>query len=385
MKIAHLSTVHLRTDTRIRLKEATSLAQSLEARVFFFVQDGLGDEEDVINRIYIIDTGPRPQGGRISRMTRGIFRMYRAVQAEGVDIVHFHDPELIPLGMLLRLKGIQVIYDVHEDLPRQILSKPYIPTSLRRPVAWVAGSLEWVAGRMLNGIMAATPAIGAHFPASRSVLVQNFPLPGELVAPKATPYSHRAPHFAYIGGISALRNTRRMVDAIAEVNYPEVRLKLAGKFQPEDHRTAIEILPGWNQVDFEGWADRSTVATLLGGVRGGLVLFQPEPNHIASQPNKLFEYMGAGLPVIASDFPLWREIVESTGSGLLVDPQDSTAIAQAMTWILENPKEAEEMGIRGQRAVKNTYNWPAEAEKLVSFYHERLGVSLKADRQKGIS
>ncbi|QYX56780.1 glycosyltransferase [Roseovarius sp. SCSIO 43702] len=92
--------------------------------------------------------------------------------------------------------------------------------------------------------------------------------------------------------------------------------------------------------------------------------------------------MGAGLPVIASDFPLWRQIVDGAGCGLLADPQDPRAIARAMDWILDNPDEAEEMGRRGKHAVETTYNWPTEAEKLVAFYNERLGVPLKSTKQK---
>lgn len=375
--IAHLSTVHLRSDTRIRLKELSSLASTLNAEVLFFVQDGLGDEVDIARGIRIVDTGPRPVGSRIMRMIRGSARMYRAVCAEGTKVAHFHDPELIPICLFLRLRGVKVIYDVHEDLPRQILSKPYIPTWLRRPVAWTARGLEWVAGRFFNGVIAATPAIEAHFPANRTALVQNFPLPDELVMPSSKPYSQRPPHFAYVGGISAIRSTRQMVDAIAQVKLPEARLKMAGKFQSEAHLLDIEALQGWKRTDFEGWADRTKVAVLMGEVRAGLVLFQPLPNHTASQPNKLFEYMGAGLPIIASDFPLWRQIVDGAGCGLLVDPQDPAAITRAMEWILDNPAQAEEMGRRGQRAVVTTYNWPTEAAKLVAFYNERLCVPLK--------
>lgn len=383
--IAHLTTVHSRNDTRIRLKEAASLAAALEAEVVIFVQDGQGNETDEKLSVRIIDTGPRPSGGRIARMISGAAKMYRAVRAAQPDIVHFHDPELIPIAFLLRLNRVSVIYDVHEDLPRQILSKHYIPAVLRRPVSLVASGLEQLAGRIFNGFMPATPAIGAHFPAKRSILIQNFPLPGELVAPTPAPYADRPPHFAYVGGISAIRSTRQMVDAIAQVKQPEARLKMAGKFMPDAHRAEIEVLPGWARTDFEGWADRPTVATLLGGVRAGLVLFQPLPNHTVSQPNKLFEYMGAGLPVIASDFPLWRQLVGAAGSGLLVDPQDPAAIAQAMEWILDNPEEAEEMGQRGKLAVETTYNWPSEAAKLVAFYHERLGVPLNTGKQKDIS
>ena len=103
-------------------------------------------------------------------------------------------------------------------------------------------------------------------------------------------------------------------------------------------------------------------------MRCGLVLFRPAPNHLEAQPNKLFEYMSAGLPVIASDFPAWRELVEGTGAGLLVDPDDPQAIAHAIAWILRHPAEAEQMGRRGREAVYRDFNWDREAEKLAACY-----------------
>src|SRR5699024_10575453 len=116
---------------------------------------------------------------------------------------------------------------------------------------------------------------------------------------------------------------REMVEAIGLV--PErygLRLALGGAFSPLSLREELEALPGWAHVDALGWLQRSDVADLLSDGRMGLVLFHPAPNHVDAQPNKLFEYMSAGIPVIASDFPLWRHIVDGAGCGLLVDPLD---------------------------------------------------------------
>ncbi len=110
----------------------------------------------------------------------------------------------------------------------------------------------------------------------------------------------------------------------------------------------------------------------MAACRLGLVTFLPAPNHTESQPNKLFEYMAAGLPVVASDFPLWRHIVESSQCGLLVDPSDPGKIAEAIEWILRHPQEAEAMGRRGAEAVRQTYNWGSEAKTLLDLYRQLL-------------
>jgi glycosyltransferase involved in cell wall biosynthesis len=125
---------------------------------------------------------------------------------------------------------------------------------------------------------------------------------------------------------------------------------------------------GWQKTDHLGFQDRSGVARVLQTSRAGLVILHPVQNYVDSLPVKLFEYMSAGLPVIASDFPLWREIVEGSGAGLLIDPLDPSAIAGAMQWILENPGEAEAMGQRGRQAVIERYNWAQEAQKLLAAY-----------------
>ena len=104
----------------------------------------------------------------------------------------------------------------------------------------------------------------------------------------------------------------------------------------------------------------------------GMVIFRPVPNHINSQPNKLFEYMSAGIPVIASNFPLWQQIVEGNKCGLCVDPLNTRAIAEAIDYMVEHPEEAEEMGQNGREAVLEKYNWEIEEQKLLSFYQQVL-------------
>jgi glycosyltransferase involved in cell wall biosynthesis len=133
-------------------------------------------------------------------------------------------------------------------------------------------------------------------------------------------------------------------------------------------------MPEWSAVRFEGWTSREGVADILADGRAGLVILKPVENEMVSLPIKLFEYMAAGMPVIASDFPVWREIVDSAGCGLLVDPLDLDAIVAAMQWVADHPDEAEEMGRRGRQAIEDRLNWEREAEGLVTFYRVRLGL-----------
>lgn len=123
-------------------------------------------------------------------------------------------------------------------------------------------------------------------------------------------------------------------------------------------------------INFIGKLTRQKVNVLYGKSRAGIVIYQPAKNHFESQPIKLFEFMAAGLPVVASNFTLWKQIVEGSGCGICVDPTDANAVRQSCLYLLDNPAEAEEMGKAGHRAVISQYNWTVEEKKLLKLYSD---------------
>lgn len=371
--IAHLTTAHPRDDTRIRLKEVATLARAFDCQVALFVQDGQGDEVDAAG-YRIVDTGPPLS--RLPRLTRGGWRMISSVLRTRPAVAHFHDPELLPWSLLLLPFGIKVIYDVHEDVPRQVRHSPNFPSWLRRLLPNAVSIAEWFGARFLTGLVTATPEIAGRFPARKTTLVQNYAMIGELHIPDQTPMSARPRDFAYVGGIGVDRGIIPMLEALDRLPEPGARLNIAGSFSVAREQVQAEAHGGWNRVRFLGLKSRNEVAALLSRARAGLVLFQPRPNNIAGRPNKLFEYMSAGLPVIASDYPRWREIVSGAGCGLLVDPEDPDAIAEAMQWFLDNPQDAQAMGESGRQAILDRFNWDREAEKLIALYEVLLPKSV---------
>ncbi len=359
-RIAHLTTAHPRNDIRVRLKECEGLAAAGH-EVHLLVADGLGPE--VGARLQVHDIGVVPSRWR--RMLMQPWRMWRAARGLQARVYHFHDPELIPVALLLRWGGAEVIYDSHEDVPRAILSKHWIHPWLRSAVASAFEALENFAARHFSAVVAATPHIARRFRRlnGRSIDVNNFPMASELEQPVERRGDGRTA--CYIGGITPIRGAVEMVRAMEHV---DGRLIMAGPVDRESTLQAMRACPGWNKVDYRGKVSRAEVREIMAESELGLLLFHPEPNHVDAQPNKMFEYMSAGLPVLASDFPLWREILVPSGAGVCVDPMDPAAIGASMRTLLADPQAARVMGGRGRDAVLNGFRWEAQLDKLLRLY-----------------
>jgi len=362
VKVCHVSTVHSRNDTRIFLKECRSLAAAGH-EVIYLVADGKGDETR--DGVRIVDAGARPRG-RIARFRFSAHRMAAAAFTRKADIYHMHDPELAPAGLRLSRAGVKVIYDAHEDLPRQLQSKPYINPALARPLAWIVELYENRACSRFDAVISATEAIGRRFDlvARRTAIVHNYPSLEELGLERLEP-STRFPKACFVGGLTEIRGIRQLASASLIARFP---IEAAG---PVNSGSLAEFLAGsGSKIRLLGSLGRREVSKLLVGASAGLVTYLPMPNHVEALPTKIFEYMAAGLPVIASNFPLWREIVEGGECGRCVDPSDPRAIAAAIDEIVGNPELARRMGSNGRRLVEERYNWAIEERTLLDLYQE---------------
>ena len=361
--VTHLTSVHDPFDDRIFHKECKTLAKA-GYDVTLIAPAARDCRVDGVQ----IRAVPVPRN-RFERILRTVPAVLREALKRRSDIYHFHDPELVGVGLVLKALRRRVVFDVHEDIPDDITTKEWIPARIRSAVALVADRLLRVLGRSFDGIVVAMEFLGERFPGAHLIVLRNFPDHDQLIGSANGNGHARSNRAIYLGSITRIRGVGEMVRAMETGALPaDARLTLAGTFDDPDLEAEVRALPGWDRVDFVGWRSRGELAGYLGDAKVGLVVLGPIPTYKKILPTKLYEYMAAGIPVVASDFPMWRSFVESIGCGLVVDPEDPPAIARAVSALMTDPERAHAMGERGKLAVEKEFNWSSESERLLTLY-----------------
>ena len=367
-RIVHLTSVHSPFDIRIFAKECRSLAQA----GFQVTIIAPHSRDEIAENVHIKAVPPVAGRGRVRRMTSTVWEVFREALKQDADLYHFHDPELIPAGLLLSARGKKVIYDIHENVPKDILLKQYLPTWSRHFLSWLIGRLETSASRRFSALITVSPMIADRFTASnpRTVLIHNFPDLAELTQFAEIPWESRKPVVIFPGGILPERGIRQMVQAMDCLpNSSNATLEIASGEFPQDLWEELTQHPGWERVRYLGHLNRSQIFDLFGRASAGLVLYLPEEQNLCALPHKLFEYMAVGIPIIASDFPLWRQLLRGVDCAHFVDPLQPRAIADAIERVLNNPEESARMGHAGREAVRASFNWDSQARELVKLYN----------------
>ncbi|MGA8942236.1 MAG: glycosyltransferase family 4 protein [Thermoactinomyces sp.] len=364
-KVMIFSSVHPYDDSRIFHKQAKSLAQNGYRVELHAVADFA---EKVENGVKIV--GVRRVDKKWKRLLVG-FELYRRALKSGADLFHFHDPELLPWGVLLAWRtGCPVIYDSHEDLPRQIQTKPWIPGKLRSPLSKCVQVVEKGLARQLAAVITATESIRKQFQKVKRVeVIKNYP----LRMPQIDRENDGITRILYVGGVSYLRGYREMIQMMDYL--PEslkAELHIIGPLQhiakEDQDRSELER----KRIYLHGRIPFIEVQKWLAKGKVGLVCLHPIENYRESLPIKMFEYMAAGLPLVATDFPLWKEIVESSNCGFVADALDPKDMAQKVEQIAMDEDLWKQMSANARKAHEERYNWDVEKTKLLSLYQELL-------------
>ncbi len=360
--ICHITTVHPAKDTRIFYKECKSLAKN-GFDVKLIVINGESFSEDDVEVFGV----PCQYSGRLQRFYKASKTAYKKALELNADIYHFHDPEFLPYASKLIKKGGKVIYDVHEDLPRQMLSKYWIPLPFRKSGSKIIEFFENKYAGKMSCIITATSYIKERFLKFHNnvIEVQNFPIIKFLQNSKGV--DKTSSEACYIGSIAEVRGISELIKSLTFVE-DNIRLNLAGKFNPESYRNELTQISGWEKVIELDFIDPSQIKDILQKSFVGIVTLHPIINYLDALPVKMFEYMAAGIPVIASNFPILKEIIESNNCGICVDPLNPEEMAKSINYLYNNPDKAQEMGANGLKSVKEKYNWEQEEKKLIKVY-----------------
>lgn len=369
IRVVHISSAHPPMDVRIAAKECRSLAA--EGYDVSLVHRPGSLDPSLGIRSYPIPAAP---GGRIGRALITAGQACAIARGLRADLYHLHDPELLFWAWMLRRTGKPVVFDMHENLPASLAGRTSIPSILRRPMAWLAGLVQklLLIGQPVvlaeNSYLAGREWVGPH------AVVLNMPLIDELCAIPREPAD--VPTVGYVGAVDPHRGSLVTIDALALLARQglHVRWECPGP-APQAHLDELKRLAATAGVDVSlyGRVPPTVGWQIMARCHAGLALLSPVPNYVSSYPTKMFEYMALRLPVVASWFPLYREIVEGHDCGIAVDPTDPRAIASAIRTLIENPDEARRMGENGRRAVLEHYNWENEKVKLLALYKELLG------------
>lgn len=379
-RIVHLTTVHHPSDPRIYHKECQSL-KNAGFDVTLIAQTSDTDIEYSERPIRHIPL--KTYSSRLKRMTLGVLEAYKKAKYMKADVYHFHDPELLPVGWLLKRKNNVVIYDIHEDYITSILQKDYLPKPVKKLVAKLYDTLENIFIRDME-LCLAEKYYKDRYPTGTTIL--NYPtVNDEFIHHNRE--GERELKLLYTGNVSLVRGA--MEHAKIPTILPDVEVHFVGKC-PKDlaedmYRVAGNgkdrlIIEGIDQFIEKEIIDKRYLET---NWLAGIALFPPTEHYMRKELTKFFEYMNAGLPIICSDFPVWKKFVETHECGIAVDPNNNEEIKEAIQYLQNHPEEAKRMGENGKKAVLEELNWGTEEKKLINWYYELLQIGENI-KQEGI-
>jgi glycosyltransferase involved in cell wall biosynthesis len=301
-------------------------------------------------------------------------------------VVHLHDPELLVVGQLLRLLGYRVVFDVHENIAEQILDKRYLPPWARRMLSWAYRHAEGVLLWRIATVHV-LEAIARRYRQPKVVL-RNLPRREAQACRHEGPRWDGPYRLIYVGEISRDRGALLMIQVTGELVRRGLgcRLQLIGPIYEAGLVQRMEqaiVRAGLEQaVHVTGKLPYEQAMAEVAAADVGLCLLAAVPNYLNSLPTKVFEYMRAGVPVVASDFECWQPYIRDTGAGLQVPTHSVPAIADAVEAMLLDPQARRRMGAAGLAAVAGDFSWDNEEPKLLAFYQMLHGQAAPTPAEK---
>jgi glycosyltransferase involved in cell wall biosynthesis len=354
-KIALCTTVHPRYDTRIFEKFAKSLSKKYE--VLLIVSDGLGNE--TISNIKIIDIGKF--NSRFGRFYTSFIKFNFHIFKIKAEIYQINDPELIFSGLLLKFFGKKVVYDIHESYHEEILNKHWLNSFTKFLLSKVYILIEKYSTKIFDLNITATNYIFNHVNGNK-VVVNNFP---KISNTDKNKFSYNKDYYlTYVGAISY---SRGIMEAIQISLKSKVPLIFCGDFENQNLKNEVFKYVDNKKIIYLGMLKYQEALKLISNAIAGFVLFHPGPNHNNSLPNKLFEYMSCGTPILGTNFIKWKEIIDDNGCGFTSDFNDIEAFVKKVNFYKNNLFELQTTKNNCLKTIKK-FDWLKQEATLLREY-----------------
>lgn len=374
--VCHISTVHSVADDRIFYKECVSLARNGYA-VSLVVPHDKDEDREGVNVFALPDFKNRPR-----RFVEGSFRALRKGLKTKAGLIHFHDPELILIGLIFKLFGRKVIYDIHELVYHHLDQKQWGNKAVRSILKRIYRFFEFLAVRFFDKIILVVD--DDHFRdyffttykkfTPKFLFIRNYPMIRftDDLAPAG--YIKKKDVIIYAGGLSRERGIREVIRATGFLSSAPTFI-LFGKWSDDGYKNECIQEPGWKNVEYMGYQRLEEIYPFIKVADLGIALLYPLKNYLTSLPVKAFEYMTCSVPILMSDFPFW--IRKFGDCAYFTDPYSSEKIAEVLQKILQDKEMMKAKGKAGRALVEQNYSWETEEKILAACYDELFASSQK--------
>jgi len=363
--ICHLTTGHSADDVRIFYKECLSLSVVNNYRVIICAPGTIPTGSNVIH--YKIS---KPPSSRLIRFINSQLIFIKLIFKIRADVWHIHDPELLPVAVLLTYLKRRVIWDSHEDYYSQFQSKinyrRYIPIYIRPIVRRTVTFLLSQIDQKAFGIVGPSASIIEKYQNPNATLIGN----GALL----NDFSSCAPKFEnnivlFTGQLDSSHCYREIVDAIA--NIPKLKLVVATRiFNKKEIDYSSQILK--HRFQYLGWLGRENLSGVISNSSIGLVTYSFNLNHQDNQPNKFYEFCAAGLPILATPTLFNNNLVENSNGGILSSGYDSKSIELALLKLISSESDWHNYSESGRDWAKKNGDWAVSESSLLKLYSKIL-------------
>jgi glycosyltransferase involved in cell wall biosynthesis len=360
MKVCHISTVHNVFDDRIFHKECVSLAKN----GFDVTLIAKHHRSETIDEVKICALPIK--NSRLFRIVLQAMVFFNAIKINAKSY-HFHDPELMFLGVILRIIGKKVIYDVHEDITKQILYKNWIKFAIIRTIlSKIVHYLEKFCAMFFTRIIVVTDDIAANFDSRKTILIRNFPIVELIDKASSNNNNETKTILIYVGGLTGVRGIKEIISALDYLSN-DIELHILGPWDSDSYRQLCMSLPSWSKAKYMGALKLEDVYPFIKAADIGISLLYPAKNYIKSLPVKAFEYMACEKPMIMSDFIYWKEVFGDVA--LFCDPMNPKEIASCVKQLAGDKNKANTMAKEGRKLILEKFSWEAESKQLIEMYN----------------